>query len=131
MENLEKEIETLKQQLKASQEQNMALLNARVVSACWTMARGFAEAARVIRLEGGIVPIEQIKAVTEMKLKQANITAMQQKGDKVQFNPSTMKNVNKDSVEGELVEIIDPSYQLAINNEEYILNIAWVKTITE
>ena len=131
MENLEKEIETLKQQLKASQEQNMALLNARVVSACWTMARGFAETARVIRLEGGIVPIEQIKAVTEMKLKQANITAMQQKGDKVQFNPSTMKNVNKDSVEGELVEIIDPSYQLAINNEEYILNIAWVKTITE
>jgi hypothetical protein len=129
IDRLKEKIITLEGYLREAHKQNDTLLESRVISATYTITKQFAEAARIVRMDGGIIPASQITASIESKMRYAGIVPMQSIGTIVEFNGSTMKNVSIDGKDGELVEIVDPGYKIVINNNDYILTTAWVKDI--
>ena len=131
LDRLKEKIITLAGYLREAHKENNALLESRVISATYTITKQFAEAARIVRMDGGIIPASQITASVEMKMNYAGIVPMQSIGEIVEFNSSTMRNVNINGKDGELVEIVDPAYKIVINNNDYILTSAWVKTVKE
>jgi hypothetical protein len=131
LDRLKEKIITLEGYLREAHKENNALLESRVISATYTITKQFAEAARIVRMDGGIIPANQITASVEMRMNYAGIIPMQTIGEIVEFDGSTMQNVSINGKDGELVKIVDPGYKIVINNNDYILTFAWVKNIGE
>jgi len=128
IDRLKEKIITLEGYLKEAHKENNALLESRVISATYTITKQFAEAARIVRMDGGIISASQITASVESKMHYAGLVPMQSIGDIVKFDSAIMKNVSINGNDGEMVKIVDPGYKIVINNNDYILTFAWVKS---
>jgi hypothetical protein len=128
IDRLKEKIITLEGYLREAHKENNALLESRVISATYTITKQFAEAARIVRMDGGIISASQITASVESKMHYAGLVPMQSIGDIVKFDSAIMKNVSINGNDGEMVKIVDPGYKIVINNNDYILTFAWVKS---
>ena len=126
---LETELDTLRAQLKASQTENDDLVASKVVSAMYTTSKAFATAARTVRLDGGVLPANQISSNVGFRLSQVGIEPKQVVGDRVPFDPKTMESVDGQPSELEIVEIVDPAYELKFQGNTYILTTSLVRCI--
>jgi len=126
---LEAQVSTLKAQLKAAQTANDELVASKVVSAMYTTSKAFAAAARIVRLDGGVLPPSQIASSVSFRLSQVGIEPTQITGDKVPFDPKSMESVDGRPSEFEIVEIVDPAFELRFQGNTYILTTALVRCI--
>lgn len=128
---LEDELSKLHGHLQAANDSNNELLFSRVSSAMYTTAKAFAGIARLVRLEGGILPASQISATVDLKLRDVGIVPIQKPGDRVPFDPSLMQPLNGKPKPQEIVEIVDPVYELVFQGNQLLLTPALVRCIME
>lgn len=128
---LEGELDKLNGHLQAANDSNNELLFSRVSSAIYTTAKAFAGIARLVRLEGGILPASQISATVDLKLRDVGIVPIQKPGDRVPFDSSLMQPLNGKPKPQEIVEIVDPVYELVFQGNQLLLTPALVRCIME
>ncbi len=128
-ERLEIELAALRVQLEAAQTSNDELVASKVVSAMYTTSKAFASAARIVRLDGGVLPASQIASSVSFRLSQVGIEPTQVTGDKVPFDPKTMESVDGQPSESEIVEIVDPAFELRFQGNTYVLTTSLVRCI--
>jgi hypothetical protein len=128
---LEDELNKLNRHLQAANDSNNELLFSRVSSAIYTTAKAFAGIARLVRLEGGILPASQISATVDLKLKDVGIVPIQKPGDRVPFDSSLMQPLQGKPKPQEIVEIVDPVYELVFQGNQLLLTPALVRCIME
>jgi hypothetical protein len=128
---LEAENSSMSERLREAQMTNNDLLANRITSSLLTTSSAFASAARVVRLDGGVLPASQINLTVEQRLNDAGIRPAQEIGEVLGFNPSTMKLVDGEAREGQPVEIVDPAYELTILGKKTLLTQALVRCIME
>ena len=97
----------------------------------YTTAKAFAGIARLVRLEGGIIPASQISATVDLKLRDVGIVPIQKPGDRVPFDSSLMQPLNGKPKPQEIVEIVDPVYELVFQGNQLLLTPALVRCIME
>ena len=129
IEELKQELEKVKGFLRESRKENNALLESRVSSTVYTVAKAFAEAAKTVKQDCGIVPTWQINATMQQRLEYAGIIQMQKIGDIVEYNPEIMVRLDASQPQKEKVEIVYPSCKIVINGNDYILTSASVKNV--
>lgn len=129
VERLEAQVSTLKAQLKAAQTANDELLASRVISAMYTTSKAFATSARILRLDGALIPLAQINAVISEKLESAGITTRLKIGDEVSYDPQQMASLVGEIEVGARVEVVDPIYELNFQGETFTLTQALVRSI--
>lgn len=129
VERLEAQVSTLKTQLKAAQTANDELLASRVISAMYTTSKAFATSARILRLDGALIPLHQINAVISEKLEAAGITPRLKIGDEVSYDPQQMSSLVGEIEVGTRVEVVDPIYELNFQGQTFTLTQALVRSI--
>lgn len=129
VERLEAQVSTLKAQLKAAQTANDELLASRVISAMYTTSKAFATSARILRLDGALIPLDQINAVISEKLESAGITTRLKIGDEVSYDPQQMASLVGEIEVGTRVEVVDPIYELNFQGQTFTLTQALVRSI--
>lgn len=126
---LERELEILKSQLKAAQTANDELLASRVISAMYTTSKAFATSARILRLDGALIPLDQINAVISEKLESVGITTRLKIGDVFSYDPQQMASLSGEIEVGTRVEVVDPIYELNFQGQKFTLTQALVRSI--
>ena len=126
---LNRELDTLKAQLKASQTANDDLLASKVVSAMYTTSRAFASVLRTINRDVGLLPKGQIVSSIETRLLECGIKPRYSPGDVLAFGSGTMTSIDKDLDPGAQVEVLESAQELHFQDQILILTPALVRPI--